>query len=53
MNIFNHSSSMKNTAMNQATKAPFSWGSGKNKAFSLGKVEEMLYFCIGKVETVC
>ncbi|MBP3553232.1 MAG: hypothetical protein J6K05_08735 [Bacteroidaceae bacterium] len=44
---------MKNTTMNQVTKAPFSWKSGKIKLFFLGKVEEIRYFCIGKVEKVC
>ena len=44
---------MKNTAMNRAAKASFSWKSGKIKHFFLGKVEEIRYFCIGKVEKVC
>lgn len=30
-----------------------SWKSGKIKRFFLGKVAEMVYFCLRKVETLC
>lgn len=39
---------MKNTTMNQATKAPFSWKSGKIKHFSLEKWKKYDIFVLEK-----